>query len=116
MIFLKYDRRILQNFDWTLFALVMCICAIGIINIYSTGFSLSDDQSPLYIKQLQWIMFGLFLMLITFLIDYRAINQAAYIIYALSMHLWCLWPYSVTRPTAHKDGSLSDSFYFNLPN
>ncbi len=85
MIFLKYDRRIFQNFDWTLFALVMSICAIGIINIYSTGFSLSDNQSPLYIKQLQWIMFGLFLMLITFLIDYRAINQAAYVIYAISV-------------------------------
>jgi len=85
MIFLKYDRRIFQNFDWTLFALVMSICAIGIMNIYSTGFSLIDNQSPLYLKQLQWIMFGLFLMMAAFLIDYRAINQAAYIIYAISI-------------------------------
>jgi len=85
MIFLKYDRRIFQNFDWTLFALVMSICAIGIINIYSTGFSISDNQSPLYIKQMQWIIFGLFVMVIVFLIDYRAINQAAYVIYALSI-------------------------------
>ena len=84
MIFFKYDRRIFQNFDWTLCGLVMAICAIGIVNIYSTGFSLSDNQSPLYLKQLQWIMFGLFLMMITFLIDYRAINQVAYIIYAIS--------------------------------
>jgi len=85
MLFLKYDRRIFQNFDWTLFALVMFICAIGIINIYSTGFSLSDSQSPLYLKQLQWILFGLFLMVVTFLIDYRAINEAAYVIYAISI-------------------------------
>ncbi|PKN10670.1 MAG: rod shape-determining protein RodA [Deltaproteobacteria bacterium HGW-Deltaproteobacteria-7] len=85
MIFFKYDRRIFQNFDWTLCGLVLAICAIGIINIYSTGFSLSDNQSPLYLKQLQWILFGLFLMMITFLIDYRAINQAAYIIYAISV-------------------------------
>jgi len=85
MIFFKYDRRIFQNFDWTLFALVMSVCAIGIINIYSTGFSISDNQSPLYLKQLQWIVFGLFLMMITFLIDYRAINQAAYVIYAISI-------------------------------
>jgi len=85
MIFFKYDRRIFQNFDWTLFALVMSVCAIGIINIYSTGFSISDNQSPLYLKQQQRIVFGLFLMMITFLIDYRAINQAAYVIYAISI-------------------------------
>jgi len=85
MIFFKYDRRIFQNFDWTLFALVMSLCAIGIINIYSTGFSLSENQSPLYLKQLQWIVFGLILMMATFLVDYRAINQAAYVIYALSI-------------------------------
>ena len=85
MIFLKYDRRIFQNFDWMLFALVMSICAIGIINIYSTGFSLIDSRSPLYLKQLQWIMIGLSLMLIAFLMDYRAINQAAYVIYAISL-------------------------------
>jgi rod shape determining protein RodA len=84
-IFLKYDRRIFQNFDWTLFALVMGICAIGIINIYSTGFSLADNQSPLYIKQLQWIALGLVVMVIAFLIDYRTINEGAYIIYALSI-------------------------------
>jgi rod shape determining protein RodA len=85
MIFLKYDRRIFQYFDWTLFALVMSICAIGIVNIYSTGYSLMDNQSPLYLKQLQWIMFGMFLMIVTFLIDYRVINRAAYIIYAVSV-------------------------------
>jgi len=85
MIFLKYDRRIFQNFDWTLLALVMFICAIGVVNIYSTGFSLSDNQSPLYLKQLQWMVLGLSLMVITFLVDYRAINRAAYVIYAISI-------------------------------
>jgi rod shape determining protein RodA len=85
MIFLKYDRRIFQNFDWTLFALVLSICAIGIINIYSTGFSLMNNQAPLYIKQLQWIIFGMFLMVMIFLIDYHAINHAAYVIYAISL-------------------------------
>ncbi len=85
MIFFKYDRRIFQNFDWMLLALVMCICAIGVVNIYSTGFSLGENASQLYLKQLQWILFGLLLMAVTFLIDYRAITQAAYIIYALSI-------------------------------
>lgn len=85
MIFFKYDRRIFQNFDWTLIALVLAICAIGIVNIYSTGFSIADNSSPLYLKQLQWIAFGLFLMVVIFLIDYHAINHAAYIIYGISV-------------------------------
>ncbi len=85
MIFFKFDRRIFQYFDWTLFALVMCICAIGIINIYSTGFSLSDSQTPLYVKQLQWVVFGMILMVTAYLVDYRVINQAAYVIYGLSI-------------------------------
>jgi len=63
----------------------MSLCAMGVINIYSTGFSLSENQSPLYLKQLQWIVFGLFLMMITFLTDYRYIHQAAYVIYAISI-------------------------------
>jgi rod shape determining protein RodA len=85
MIFFKYDRRIFQNFDWTLLALVLSICAIGVINIYSTGFSLGDNQSPLYLKQLQWVAMGLAFMLFAFLIDYRMINRFAYFIYAVSI-------------------------------
>lgn len=85
MFFFRYDRRIFQNFDWTLFALVMSICAIGVINIYSTGFSLGENASPLYVKQMQWVFFGLFFMMVAFLIDYRYINRAAYGLYAFSV-------------------------------
>lgn len=84
-MFFKYDRRIFQNFDKTLFALVMSICAIGVVNIYSTGFSLGENATPLYLKQIQWIAFGLFFMMVAFLIDYRYFNRAAYGLYAFSM-------------------------------
>lgn len=85
MAFLKYDRRIFQNFDWTLFALVMCISAIGVVNIYSTDFSLGENSPHLYLKQIQWIILGLLLMAASFLIDYRTIAQAAYVIYGISL-------------------------------
>ena len=85
MAFLKYDRRIFQNFDWTLFALVMCISAIGVVNIYSTDFSLGENSPHLYLKQIQWIILGLLLMAVSFLIDYRTIAQAAYVIYGISL-------------------------------
>jgi rod shape determining protein RodA len=87
MIFLKFDRRIFQHFDWTLLALVLSVCAIGIVNIYSTGFSASGGQSPFYLKQIQWISLGLIFMMIIFFIDYRVIIEGAYVIYGISVAL-----------------------------
>lgn len=87
MIFFKFDRRIFQFFDWTLLALVLGICAIGILNIYSAVFSTGEQQMPLYLKQIQWVLLGLFFMLVVFLIDYRIINEGAYVIYAISIIL-----------------------------
>src|SRR4030042_1156594 len=42
MIFLRFDRRIFQNFDWTLLVLVLFLCAIGIVYIY--GFTMHGSQ------------------------------------------------------------------------
>jgi rod shape determining protein RodA len=87
MIFFKFDRRIFLYFDWTLLALVLGICAIGILNIYSAVFSIGERQFPLYLKQVQWVLMGLFFMMIVFLIDYRIINEGAYVIYGISIAL-----------------------------
>jgi rod shape determining protein RodA len=90
MIFLKFDRRIFHYFDWMLLAFVLSICAIGVLNIYSTGFSSSEGQIPLYLKQIQWIALGLIFMMTIFFIDYRVIIQYAYIIYGISIALLVL--------------------------
>ena len=90
MIFLKFDRRIFQNFDWTLMALVLSICAIGILNIYSAGYATSERQFPFYLKQIQWIALGLIIMLLIFFIDYRLIVKGAYVIYGISVALLAL--------------------------
>ena len=87
MIFLRFDRRIFQHFDWTLLLLVLAICSIGILSIYSAGFSASENNFPFYLKQIQWILLGLFFMIISYLIDYRVICQAAYLIYGISIAL-----------------------------
>jgi rod shape determining protein RodA len=85
---IRVDRRLLLNFDWTLLALVMIICGIGLLNIYSTGFSLMDvRQTPLYIKQIQWILIGCVGMAFAFFIDYRFLSRQGYIIYGLSIIL-----------------------------
>ena len=85
---IKLDRRLIQNFDWTLFILVLAISGIGLLNIYSAGFSLTDlRQTPFYIKQIQWMLVGFAGMALGFFIDYRFLSRHAYIIYGISIAL-----------------------------
>lgn len=88
---MKFDRRLLINFDWMLLFLVLGISIIGILNIYSSGFSLADVRlKNLYLKQLQWMGIGLFFMAVSFCIDYRVIARQAYVTYFLSFALLIL--------------------------
>jgi rod shape determining protein RodA len=88
---MKIDRRLISNFDWALLLLVLAICLIGILNIYSAGFSLNDPRLKfLYIKQLEWTGVGLLFMILGFLIDYRKITRHAYEIYFASLALLML--------------------------
>jgi rod shape determining protein RodA len=83
---LKFDRRLLFNFDWVLLSLVLGLCLIGVLNIFSAGFSLNDvNLKFLYVKQFQWMSVGLFCMVLAFSIDYRTINRHAYAIYLGSL-------------------------------
>ena len=90
MIFLKFDRRIFHYFDWMLLAFVLCVCAMGVLNIYSTGFNAAEGQTPFYLKQIQWIVLGLIFMMFLFFVDYRVIIHYAYIIYGLVITLLVL--------------------------
>lgn len=90
MIFLKFDRRIFNYFDWMLLGLVLCVCVMGIFNIYSTGFSAAEGQTPFYLKQLQWIVVGFVFMIFIFFVDYRTIVEYAYIIYGFTILLLLL--------------------------
>ena len=60
---LKFDRRLLLNFDWILLTLVFAICGVSLINLYSAGVSLSGLKGgPIYLKQALWILIGMVFM------------------------------------------------------
>ena len=85
---MRLDRGLWGNLDWFLLALVLAICLLGLVNIYSTGFSLLHDKtSTLFVKQSQWLLMGLCGMVIAFFLGYRFIASWAYVIYALSVIL-----------------------------
>jgi rod shape determining protein RodA len=88
---MKFDRRLFFNFDWVLLVLVLFICVLGILNIYSAGFSLTDERLKyLYLKQLQWTGIGLLFMALAFSIDYRILTRHAYVIYLVCLILLIL--------------------------
>jgi rod shape determining protein RodA len=81
------DRRLLTNFDWTLYGLVVLISAMGVINIYSASASYKLIGTPFFIKQTYWILAGLFLAVMVCSIDYHILEDIAYWIYGALLAL-----------------------------
>jgi len=81
------DRRLFTNFDWTLYGLVILISAIGVINIYSASASYRLIGTPFFIKQIYWIVAGLFLAVAVCSIDYHILEDTAYWIYGALLAL-----------------------------
>ena len=66
--------------------MTLTISVLGVVVIYS-----ANHERPelffrnLYIKQIYWILYGLVVMLITLLADYRKFRRYAYLIYGLTI-------------------------------
>jgi rod shape determining protein RodA len=83
-----FDRRLVQNFDWLLLALVLIIAAMGIVNLYSAGYNRTPQgSSPVYLKQVYWLAVGLAVMCLTLFYDYRHLAKLAYPLFILSVAL-----------------------------
>ncbi|MFZ5448660.1 MAG: rod shape-determining protein RodA [Thermodesulfobacteriota bacterium] len=80
-----FDRRLVQNFDWVLLALVLMIVGMGIINLYSAGFNRQTGDTPLYVKQLYWLAVGLGVLCLILFVDYRHLEKISYTMYLLSI-------------------------------
>jgi rod shape determining protein RodA len=76
-----FDRRLVTNFDWTLFGLVLLIAIVGVLNIFSATASYRQLATPFFIKQLYWIAAGLFLCILCCSIDYHILEDFAYWLY-----------------------------------
>lgn len=75
------DRRLVTNFDWTLFGLVMAIAGMGVVNIISSTASYNVVGHPYYLKQIVWLGLGLFFVMIVCSIDYHLMEDVSYWFY-----------------------------------
>jgi rod shape determining protein RodA len=72
-----------RDFDWVLLGFVMLICALGVLEIYST--TAGTKFAGAHIRQIYWIMAGLALMLAVSLINYQVLLENAHWFYIASV-------------------------------
>ncbi len=72
------DRRLFINFDWAFVFLVLLIAGIGVLNISSATASYSTQNTSYALKQIYWILIGLFIVIQVCSIDYHLFEDVAY--------------------------------------
>ena len=75
------DRRLLTNIDWVLTGLVVAICLLGILNIYSATTPYKVIGTAYYIKQFYWMVLGIMVSLLVCSIDYHMLGGISYWFY-----------------------------------
>ena len=80
------DRRLILNFDWTLLITVLFISTLGVLNLYSSTYPHVGSGTPLYAKQIYWLVAGSGLAVFMLLFDYRT-----FIRYAYPFYIFCLF-------------------------
>jgi rod shape determining protein RodA len=80
------DRRLLQNFDWLLLALLGVLLTMGIVNLNSATHAVAGLAEEVR-RQLLAIAFGGFALLVTLAIDYRHYERLALPLFGLCLLL-----------------------------
>jgi rod shape determining protein RodA len=82
------DRRLVYHFDWTLFALVLGLAAIGMLSVLSASYGGPHHPfHPLVVRQSLWVAAGMVALIVAVLFDYRALSTYAYPIYGVALGL-----------------------------
>jgi len=85
-----FDRRLVTHFDWTYMLLILLIALIGIANLYSATSSWTTAVPPVYLKQFYWLGFGLLIVVLICLFDYRHLEYFSFPMYGINVLLLIL--------------------------
>ncbi len=79
---MRFDRRLLTHFEWLLPLLILGICGLGILSVYSASHAPGQEGLPtLAARQLTWFGGGLLGMLAMLTFDYRRLDRRAYLLF-----------------------------------
>ncbi len=86
------DRRLVENFDWGLFWVLMGIIGVGLVSVYSALY-LQIQENPtgnLFVRQLVWLSAGFAVLFGTLLFDYHRLKSISLWSYLLLIFLLVL--------------------------
>ncbi|MEN8140761.1 MAG: rod shape-determining protein RodA [Thermodesulfobacteriota bacterium] len=84
---LRFDRRLIHNFDWLLLALVVTVACCCLANLYSATYTGSQGFSGVFIRQLYFFIMGFGVIAVIVSFDYRVLMESNYFIYAIIIGL-----------------------------
>src|SRR5271165_3916039 len=72
-----------REYDWWLLAILTAICAVGVLEVYSTTHG--SALAGMHMKQLRWLMIGTVLMFVLSRLDYHLIMDQAPVLYIIGI-------------------------------
>ncbi len=82
------DRRVINNFDWSLLLVALILSLVGVMTIYSATRPVVDaEQQSFYLKQFYWIGISLICFVLVISIDYRWFIRLGYIFFGIGIFL-----------------------------
>jgi rod shape determining protein RodA len=85
---MMFDRRLLQNFDWVLPALLLLIGMVSVLNLYSATLAIRDaGGAQIFMKQVYWYIIGFVLFALVMVFDYHLLERLAWPAYLLNVFL-----------------------------
>lgn len=80
----KSSEKMFQNFDWPFFGLVILICGLGLLTLYSSTYL---SRVEIFYKQLLFVGVGLGMAFVLALFDYRIFERLAWPFYGIVLAL-----------------------------
>ncbi len=82
------DRRLLENFDWSILIIAVVLSLVGVMTIYSATRPVLDiEQQSFYFRQFYWIILSIFSFFVIVCIDYRWFIRFAYLFFIFGIIL-----------------------------
>jgi len=70
----RIDRRYFYNFDWVLLFLLLGVCGMALLNLYSASYPPSPWGMPPYVKQCYLFLLGILGVLFILFFDYKELH------------------------------------------
>ncbi|HET97148.1 MAG TPA: rod shape-determining protein RodA [Desulfurivibrio alkaliphilus] len=87
---IRFDRRLVQNFDWVMVAAVLVVALLGLLNLYSATHLSRGYGSTVFIKQVYYFLAGFGLIFLIVLVDYKILIKWNYPLYGIMLILLLL--------------------------